>query len=151
MTRTYRSASGTLSLAAAFAAIVASYGCASGTRAPEAAASLETAPSRFATLDGNRIHYKSVGSGREALVLVHGWSGDLKAWRFQVPELARRARVIVLDLPGHGQSDKPQIAYSMDLFARSIEAVLRDAGVDRAVLVGHIMGTPIIRQFYRLY
>jgi pimeloyl-ACP methyl ester carboxylesterase len=151
MTRTYRSASGTLSLAAVTVAIFAAFGCASGARAPEAAASLETAPSRFATLDGNRIHYKSVGSGREALVLVHGWSGDLNAWRFQVPELARRARVIVLDLPGHGASDKPQTAYSMDFFARAVDAVMRDAGVDRAVLAGHSMGTPIIRQFYRLY
>jgi pimeloyl-ACP methyl ester carboxylesterase len=39
----------------------------------------------------------------------------------------------------------------MDLFARSIDAVLRDAGVERAVLVGHSMGTPVIRQFYRKY
>jgi pimeloyl-ACP methyl ester carboxylesterase len=112
----------------------------------------ESGPSRFASLDGNRIHYESVGSGREALVLIHGWSGATTVWKLQVPELAKRAaRVIAVDLPGHGRSDKPQTAYSMDLFARSIEAVLRDAGVDRAVLVGHSMGTPVVRQFYRLY
>jgi pimeloyl-ACP methyl ester carboxylesterase len=39
----------------------------------------------------------------------------------------------------------------MDLFARAVDAVLRDAGVDRAVLVGHSMGTPVIREFYRKY
>jgi pimeloyl-ACP methyl ester carboxylesterase len=37
------------------------------------------------------------------------------------------------------------------LFARSVEAVLKDAGVKRAVLVGHSMGTPVVRQFYRLF
>jgi pimeloyl-ACP methyl ester carboxylesterase len=37
------------------------------------------------------------------------------------------------------------------LFARAVEAVLKDAGVKRAVLVGHSMGTPVVRQFYRLF
>jgi pimeloyl-ACP methyl ester carboxylesterase len=59
--------------------------------------------------------------------------------------------VIALDLPGHGQSDKPEIPYTMDLFANAIDAVLRDAKVERAVLVGHSMGTPVARQFYRKY
>jgi pimeloyl-ACP methyl ester carboxylesterase len=102
-------------------------------------------------VDGTRVHYESVGSGREAIVLIHGWSGDVSVWRFQVPELAKRARVITLDLPGHGASDKPQTTYSMPFFARAVDAVMRDAGVDRAVLAGHSMGTPIIREFYRLY
>jgi len=39
----------------------------------------------------------------------------------------------------------------MDLFADAIDAVMKDAGVERAVLVGHIMGTPVVRQFYRKY
>ncbi len=151
MTRTSKRASVTLSLlAAAVLAATNLAGCASGARAP-AATSPEAASSRFATFDGNRIHYESVGSGREALVLIHGWSGDASVWRFQVPELAKRARVIAIDLPGHGASDKPQTAYTMEFFARAIDAVMRDAGVDRAVLAGHSMGPAVIRQFYRLY
>lgn len=92
-----------------------------------------------------------MGTGREAIVLVHGWSGATSVWRFQVPELAKRARVIALDLPGHGASDKPETAYSMDFFAGAVEAVMLDAGVDRAVLVGHSMGTPVIRRFLHHY
>jgi len=115
------------------------------------AAPPEAASSRFTTVDGNRIRYESVGSGQPAIVLVHGWSGDANAWRLVTPELAKHVRVITLDLPGHGQSDKPQTTYSMDFYASAIEAVMRDAGADRAVLVGHSMGTPIIRQFSRLY
>jgi pimeloyl-ACP methyl ester carboxylesterase len=129
-------------------------GCASGTRAPAAAspaASPLTPVSRFASYDGNRVRYESAGAGREAIVLVHGWSADAGAWRFQVPELAKRARVIALDLPGHGASDKPETAYSMEFFAGAIEAVMLDAGVDRAVLVGHSMGTPVIRRFHHHY
>jgi pimeloyl-ACP methyl ester carboxylesterase len=42
-------------------------------------------------------------------------------------------------------------SYTMGLFARSIDAVMREEGVSRAVLVGHSMGTPVVREFYRLY
>src|SRR5712691_3010692 len=55
------------------------------------------APSRFATLDGHRIHYQVAGSGPQTLVFVHGWSCDLSVWRLQVPAFASKARVIVLD------------------------------------------------------
>jgi pimeloyl-ACP methyl ester carboxylesterase len=107
--------------------------------------------SKFATLDGARIHYVSYGKGSEALVLIHGWSQSVDAWRDQIPDLAKRNRVIAIDLPGHGKSDKPQVKYSMDFFARAVEAVMSDAKVKRGVLVGHSMGTPIARQFYRKY
>ena len=107
--------------------------------------------SRFAKLDDAKIHYKNYGKGKDALVLVHGWTGNLDAWREQIPEFAKRTRVIALDLPGHGQSDKPQITYTMDVFANAIDAVMRDAKVEHAVLVGHSMGTPVARQFYRKY
>ena len=108
--------------------------------------------SQFAKLDGARIHYKSWGKGKDALVLVHGWGGNLSLWRDLVPEFSKRNRVIALDLPGHGESDKPQqLNYTMDLFANAIDAVMRDAKVEHAVVVGHSMGTPIARQFYRKY
>ena len=113
--------------------------------------SMSGGKSHYTKLDGARIHYQSYGKGREALVLIHGWTCNLDYWRDQVPDFAKRNRVVAIDLPGHGQSDKPQLAYSMDLFARAVDAVMRDAHVDRAVLVGHSMGTPIARQFYRKY
>jgi pimeloyl-ACP methyl ester carboxylesterase len=105
----------------------------------------------FAKLEGMRVHYRSYGKGSEALVFVHCWTCDSSFWRMQLPAFVGKGRVIVIDLPGHGQSDKPQISYTMDLFARAVEAALRDAGVRRAVLVGHSMGMPVIRQFYRKY
>src|SRR5258705_7082467 len=105
----------------------------------------------YASLEGKRVYYKSYGKGREALVLVHCWSCNMDHWRDQFPDFAKRNRVIALDLPGHGQSDKPQVTYTMDYFARAVDAVMRDAKVKRAVLVGHSMGTPVARQFYRKY
>jgi pimeloyl-ACP methyl ester carboxylesterase len=112
---------------------------------------LDKAPSRFAKLDDHRIHYKSRGEGKTALVFVHGWTADMNCWRYQVPAFDGKIRLILIDLPGHGRSDKPKIEYTMALFAHAINAVLTDAGVDKAALAGHSMGTPVVRQFYRLY
>ncbi len=112
---------------------------------------LEAAPSQFASLDGTRVHYKSLGPGTRALVFIHGWTCDMTFWRGQVPAFDGKIRMVLLDLPGHGRSDKPRVPYTMDFFARSVDAVLREAGVAKAVLVGHSMGTPVARQFYRLH
>lgn len=118
---------------------------------PAASSFVYDGGSRNATLEGRRVHYESHGEGRQAIVLIHGWTCNLSFWRGQIPDLSKQARVIAIDLPGHGESDKSQIAYSMDLFARAVDAVMQDAGVDRAVLVGHSMGTPVMREFYRKY
>lgn len=107
--------------------------------------------SKFAKLGSNKIHYKSWGKGKDALVLVHCWTCNLELWRDQIPEFSKRARVVALDLPGHGLSDKPETTYSMDFFADAVDAVMKDAGLEHAVLVGHSMGTPVVRQFYRKY
>jgi len=101
-------------------------------------------------LDGGKVHYTEYGTGENALLFVHGWSCDETFWAGQTP-LGAKVHVITLDLPGHGQSDKPQSPYTMDLYVRAIDAVLRDAKVKAAVLVGHSNGTPVIRQFYRKF
>jgi pimeloyl-ACP methyl ester carboxylesterase len=105
-----------------------------------------------ATVDGLKINSTSAGSGRTTLVFVHGWTCDLTSWAAQVPALAKKYRVLTLDLPGHGQSESPNDGkFSMDLFARAVEAVRAEAGTDKIVLVGHSMGAPVIRQYARLY
>jgi pimeloyl-ACP methyl ester carboxylesterase len=105
-----------------------------------------------AAVDGLHIHSTTTGSGKTTVMLVHGYTCDETTWSEQVPALARQYRVITLDLPGHGKSDVPAVAkFSMDLFARAIEAVRAEAGADRVVLVGHSMGTPVILRYAHLY
>ena len=110
----------------------------------------QTPKAKFADFGGVKIHYKDIGKGKNALVFVHGWACNSDFWQKSINAFPDY-RVIALDLPGHGQSDKPKTTYTMDYFANSIDAVLRDAGVKKAVVVGHSMGTPVARQFYRLY
>jgi sigma-B regulation protein RsbQ len=120
-----------------------------GTQAP-ASDRIAQAPSFFATFDGLKVHYKVLGSGQPTLLLVHGWTCNLGFWRGQA-SLSDEMRVVLVDLPGHGRSDKPERAYSMELMARALDAVLSDAKIEKAVLVGHSMGTPVVWQFSRLH
>jgi pimeloyl-ACP methyl ester carboxylesterase len=110
-----------------------------------------TGVSRTTQVDGAKVHYTDYGAGENALLFVHGWACDETFWAGQAGPLGAKFHVITIDLPGHGQSDKPQIAYTMDLYARAIDAVLRDAKVNAATLIGHSNGTPVIRQFYRKF
>ena len=107
--------------------------------------------SRFVGLDGAKVHYTNYGAGENAVLFVHGWACDETFWSAQAPALGEKFHVITIDLPGHGQSDKPKIQYTMDLYARAIDAVLNDAKAKAATLVGHSNGAPVIRQFYRKF
>jgi pimeloyl-ACP methyl ester carboxylesterase len=115
-------------------------------------ASVFAAPAadRFATLDGARIHYQSYGAGKTAVVFIHGWTCDLTFWRFQAPVYQKR-RSLLIDLPGHGQSAKPETPYTEERFARAVGAVMSDAGVEKAVLVGHSMGGNVAVTFAGMY
>ena len=112
----------------------------------------QTPQAHWAKFDNNKIRYYDIGNtkSKSALVFVHCWTCNANFWNASYNAFPDY-RVIALDMVGHGESDKPRANYSMDYFAKSVEAVIRDAGVKKVVLVGHSMGTPVIRQFYRLY
>jgi sigma-B regulation protein RsbQ len=101
---------------------------------------------RFGT---NQVYYLTAGKGDHVIVLVHCWAGNLDFWREQIPALQDKARLVLIDLPGHGRSDKPHTIYTMDYFASAVVAVMRDAHVNKATLVGHSMGTPVICRVYQ--
>src|ERR1051326_8709211 len=112
-----------------------------------------SAPISAASVDGAKIHWTSHGApNAEAVILVHGWTCDETSWDPQVPVLSQKYRVITLDLPGHGKSDPPKDGkFSMAVFARAVEEVRAEAKADRVVLVGHSMGTPVIREYAHMY
>ena len=105
-----------------------------------------------ATVDGLKVHFTATGDGARTVILVHGWTCDESVWSEQASALARHYRVVTLDLPGHGQTASPEDGnFSMDLFARAVEAVRAEVNAGRVVLVGHSMGTPVILRYARLY
>ena len=111
---------------------------------------LAAAPSQYVTLDGARIHYKVIGRGKATIVFLHGLGGNLNVWREQVAALQMRARLILIDLPGHGGSGAPA-RYSMHGFARAVHAVLKATKDEHAILVGHSLGALVAREVDRYY
>ena len=86
------------------------------------------------------------GADQPAVVFVHGSPGTWEAFGIWLtdPELGRRARLVSVDRPGYGISGRGEAEPSLELQARRIDAALREAGVERAILVGHSLGGPVI-------
>lgn len=94
---------------------------------------------------GVGIEYEVTGEG-PPVVLLHGFPDSGRLWRNQLPALTEAGfSVIVPDMRGYGRSDKPTevSAYTMDLLAGDVLAVMSDAGAERAHVVGHDWGAGV--------
>jgi pimeloyl-ACP methyl ester carboxylesterase len=102
----------------------------------------------YADSDGVRIHYVSVGAG-PLVVFIHGFPDFWYSWRHQMEGLRDRFRVVALDQRGYNRSDRPAgvQAYAMPLLVGDVAAVIRDAGAERATIVGHDWGGIVAWQF----
>lgn len=85
------------------------------------------------------LHWAEAGSGR-ATVLLHGVCDSHRAWRKVVPALSRSRRLLILDLPGHGLSDRPDAPYTVDWYAWMVGAWIDALGLKSFDLVGHSFG-----------
>ena len=92
-----------------------------------------------ASCGGARVRYVAGGDG-DALILVHGLGGAAENWVELAPKLARRHRVIVPDLPGHGGSEPARGATHLGPYADAVLAAAAAEGIERAVVVGHSLG-----------
>tara|TARA_B100000795_G_scaffold269632_1_gene259661 strand:+ start:4694 stop:5473 length:780 start_codon:yes stop_codon:yes gene_type:complete len=85
------------------------------------------------------IFYTDQGKGT-VVVLIHGFLENSTMWDKITPELSKRNRVITIDLLGHGKSDCLGYVHSMELFAETIAAVLKELRIRKCILVGHSLG-----------
>ncbi|MFT6959689.1 MAG: pimeloyl-ACP methyl ester carboxylesterase [Polaribacter sp.] len=85
------------------------------------------------------IYFSEKGKGN-TVVLLHGFLENKTMWENVIPELSKRNRIITIDLLGHGKSDCLGYVHSMELFAETIEAVLKHLQIRKCILVGHSLG-----------
>jgi len=112
--------------------------------AADEAAETATPTPREIKASGRRLRYLEMGEGDgPAVVLVHGFGGDLNTWMFTQPALSEGRRTIALDLPGHGGSAKEVGFGDPETLTDAVDAALNALGVKRAHLVGHSMGGAI--------
>jgi pimeloyl-ACP methyl ester carboxylesterase len=100
-------------------------------------------PSNFkhanATINGVNVHYVIGGTG-DPLVLVHGFGQNWYMWNRILPELSKHFTVIAPDLPGLGESGKPDSGYDKKTLAAYIHGLVRQLGYNQVNLAGHDIG-----------
>ncbi len=99
-------------------------------------------------LDGVNVHYVQAGQG-PVVLLLHGLGTSLATWRRNIQPLAEAGfTVLAPDLPGHGDSDKPEtLSYDPTAGAALIDAFLTSLGVDRSTVVGNSAGGLVVALF----
>ncbi|SOC45316.1 pimeloyl-ACP methyl ester carboxylesterase [Rhizobium subbaraonis] len=95
---------------------------------------------------GGSVGYRTMGDG-DWLVLIHGWCGNADIWSPIVPALAGGYRILAVTLPGFGgMAPPPKDGQTMGAMGAAVAHVLAHLGIDRAVLVGHSMGGPVMTE-----
>nr|WP_026099013.1 alpha/beta hydrolase [Oscillatoria sp. PCC 10802] len=105
---------------------------------------LEEAGWQHHFVETNRIRLHCVTQGQgELVILLHGFPEFWYSWRYQIPALARHFKVVVPDLRGYNDSDKPASGYDLDTLSADIRGLISGLGYVRANIVGHDWGGAI--------
>src|SRR5438876_6674035 len=122
-----------------------------------ALAGVSTAPllaqavhSRFATINGVRLHYLEAGTG-SPIILLHGFGETSHMWLPLIPKLAVNHRVIAPDLRGSGESGVPDSGYDKVTMARDIHALAQSHGWTSIQIVGHDIGLMAAYAYAAMY
>jgi pyruvate dehydrogenase E2 component (dihydrolipoamide acetyltransferase) len=94
----------------------------------------------FVDTPAGRLRYTKRGTADNAVLLIHGFGGDLDNWLFNAEALSETATVYALDLPGHGQSTKTVTEPTVAGLARAVLGFMDALKIDKAHLVGHSLG-----------
>lgn len=103
---------------------------------------------------GTRLHLVEAGDPRgPSILFLHGCSQSWLTWDRQMrSELARRYRLVAMDLRGHGSSERPRDGYDDSrLWAADVDAAIRELELDRPILCGWSYGPLVILDYIRHY
>jgi len=106
--------------------------------------------SKFAEVNGVRLHYLTAGEG-DPVVLLHGYAQTSHMWLPLIAKLADKHMVIAPDLRGFGQSSAPDDGYTKAAMAQDIHALVKSLNYDRIRLVGHDIGLMVAYAYAAQY
>ena len=96
------------------------------------------------TIGGKRVHYIDQGSGKQTVLLLHGWGVDGSLYHLLTDHLSTYCRVLVPDLPGFGGSQEPDAPYTPSDFADFVLAFTQALGVNEVIGMGHSNGGRVL-------
>lgn len=91
-------------------------------------------------IDGILTNYQVIGNKKKTLLILHGWKRSLMEWLPIAKELSNTYKVILLDMPGFGQTPRPKESYTIYDYAKFVEHFLKKLDVDKTTLMGHSFG-----------
>jgi len=106
--------------------------------------------SRFATINGVRLHYLEAGTG-SPIIMLHGFGETSHMWLPLIPKLAVNHTVIAPDLRGSGESGVPDSGYDKVTMARDIHALAQSHGWTSVQIVGHDIGLMAAYAYAAMY
>ncbi len=106
--------------------------------------------SRYADVNGVRLHYLAAGAG-DPVVLLHGYAQNSHMWRPLMAELAKTHLVIAPDLRGFGESAKPDSGYDKKSMAQDVHALTKSLGISKAGVAGHDIGLMVAYAYAAQY
>ncbi|HYV44530.1 MAG TPA: alpha/beta hydrolase [Myxococcaceae bacterium] len=103
--------------------------------------------------DGARIYFQVHGEGEPGMVLCDGLGCDGFVWKYLLPDLAKRFRVLRWHYRGHGKSTVPEDRDKVEMLhtCQDLDRVMAHVGMERAVIFGHSMGVQVALEFQRMY
>lgn len=95
------------------------------------------------TVNGIKINYEEKGEG-DLIVLLHGWGSNIKLFANLIELLAKKYKVVAMDMPGFGESAEPPSAWCVDDYVDFVLDFLKDYDTDKVMLLGHSFGGRVI-------
>lgn len=104
----------------------------------------------FANINEVNISYRTYGAGFP-IILIHGYGAKKEIWKPQVLELCKKFKVVTYDLRGTGESDRPDVPYTMKMLAEDLNGLLDFLQIEKAHIIGRSFGGMIAQNFSLLF
>ncbi len=104
----------------------------------------------FANINGLKLSYRIYGAGFP-VIFIHGYGAKKEIWKPQVVDISKKFQTITFDLRGTGESDRPNIPYTMKMLAEDVKGLMDFIGVEKVHLIGRSFGGMIAQHFVLQY
>ncbi|HYY86604.1 MAG TPA: alpha/beta fold hydrolase [Nitrososphaeraceae archaeon] len=102
---------------------------------------------KFTKVNNLRVRYLDSNKKSTPLLLLHGLGGSIESWTNNIEFLSTKFRIIALDLPGFGLSDKPKISYSINFYVGFLEKFIKRIKLNHLFVIGSSLGGHIAVEF----
>jgi pimeloyl-ACP methyl ester carboxylesterase len=104
----------------------------------------------FAIVNGVKLSYRIYGTGFP-VILIHGYGAKKEIWKPQIVDLSKKFKVITFDIRGTGESDRPNIHYTMKMLAEDVNKLTDFLQIEKAHIIGRSFGGMIAQNFALLF